>query len=143
MENCKYCQQNQVVPVLDEEIEQRPRPGNKFRRFCQSCERWLTMCSAKYFRTHPTPHVLPIDEEYPIPLSQSETVERYPVSALAGRTSETSPRSLEDHRGDQGQETRNEILLECILDLTKEGIIDKEAAHQYLLKKLRGSQNRT
>jgi hypothetical protein len=101
------------------------------------------MCSAKYFRTHPTPHVLPIDEENPIPLSESETVERYPVSALAGRTGETPQRALEDHRGDQGQETRNEILLECILDLTKEGIIDKEAAHQYLVKKLRGSQNRT
>lgn len=143
MENCKYCQQNQVVPVLDEEIEQRPRPGNKFRRFCQSCERWLPMCSSNYFRTHPTPHVLPIDEENPIPLSESEAVERYPVSALAERTSETSQRALEDHRGDQGQETRNEILLECILDLTKEGIIDKEAAHQYLSKKLRGSKNRT
>jgi hypothetical protein len=94
------------------------------------------MCSAEYFRTHPTPCVLPIGEEDLIPLSESETVERYPVSALPGRTGETPQRSPEDRRGVQDQEMRNEILLECILDLTKDGIIDKEAAHQYLLKKL-------
>jgi len=94
------------------------------------------MCSAKYFRAHPTPHVLPIGGEELIPLSESETAERHPVSTLPGRTSETLQRTLEDHIGDQDQELRNEILFECILDLTQEGVIDEEAAHQYLSKKL-------
>jgi hypothetical protein len=101
------------------------------------------MCSAEYFRTHPTPHVRPIDEENPIPLSESETVERYPVSSLSQRTSETPQRTLEGHRGVQGQEMRNEILLECIFDMTEEGIIDREIAHQYLSNKVRGSRNKT
>jgi hypothetical protein len=101
------------------------------------------MCSTKYFRTHPTPHILPIGEETPIPLSESETAERCSISVLPERTSETSHQNPEGHIGVQDEELRNEILLECILDLMKEGLINKEAAHQYLSKKLSGSQNRT
>ena len=95
------------------------------------------------FRTHLTPHILPIGEETPIPLSESEKAERYSTSDLPERTSETSYQSPESHIPVQDEELRNEVLIECILDLTKEGLINKKPAHQYLSKKLSGAQNGT
>lgn len=60
---CRYCQSTDVVPVLDRGIEQAPKAGNKYRRHCLNCWRWLPMCSASYFRMHDDPHVLPVGAE--------------------------------------------------------------------------------
>lgn len=140
MEECKYCSKSQVVPVLDEETEQLSRPGNKFRRFCLACGRWLPMCSAKYFRSHPNPHVLPIGETEIIPISESEETQPHPVSDLPDRDADSSDTSrLTDggHRAAQDREYRNEILLECVFDLVLEGIVDKEPAIRYLSQQFR------
>lgn len=60
---CRYCGSEDVVPVLDKGIADAPKAGNKYRRHCLSCWRWLPMCSASYFRAHDDPHVLPIEAE--------------------------------------------------------------------------------
>lgn len=139
MENCKYCHSDRVVPVLDEGIEQRPPGGNKHRRRCLTCERWLPMCSAKAFRTHPDPHVLPVDGIEVIPLSASETAERYPVSDLPervtdrGESDEESPAEPPD---EPDTERRTELRIECVLELTTAGHLDESAANEYLAGEL-------
>ena len=55
MEEYKYGHENQVVPVLDKTMEQQPRAGNKYRRSCLTCERWLPMCSEDTFDPIPIP----------------------------------------------------------------------------------------
>ena len=98
------------------------------------------MCSEKYFRTHPDPHVLPMGETEIIPIAESKETEQYPVSDLLGRETDcndTSRRVDDGHRAAQDCELRNEILLECTFDLVLEGIIDKETAVQYLSQKFR------
>lgn len=98
------------------------------------------MCSAKYFRTHPDPHVLPMGETEIIPLSESEDTEQYPISKPPHRDadgSDTSRRADGGHRTAQDRELRNEILLECVFDLVVEGIIDKEPAIRYLSQQFR------
>lgn len=135
MEECKYCHENQVVPVLDKTMEQQPRAGNKYRRSCLSCGRWLPMCSEKYFRAHPNPHVLPIGENEIISLAELGVTERYSVPDLVGRETEekdTLRQSSDGHGVGHDREMRNEILIECVLDLTLEGLLDKETATQYL-----------
>ena len=63
-DECRYCGANSVVPVLDKSIERKPTGGgNKFRRRCLSCYRWLPMTSEKYYRNHLHPHVLPVDAD--------------------------------------------------------------------------------
>jgi len=53
---CEYCEHESVVPVLDKNIELSPRPGNKYRRACLSCDKWNPATSEETWRTarHPT-----------------------------------------------------------------------------------------
>lgn len=60
---CRYCGSSSVVPVLDKRMDEAPAAGNKYRRHCLSCARWLPMCSENYFKKHPDPHVLPTSDE--------------------------------------------------------------------------------
>lgn len=62
-ETCRYCNAADVVPVLDRRIEEGATAGNKYRRICLACHRWLPMCSKAYYATHPNPHFLPLDAE--------------------------------------------------------------------------------
>ena len=135
MEECRYCHENQVVPVLDKKMEQQPRAGNKYRRSCLSCGRWLPMCSAEYYRAHHNPHVLPIGESEIVPLSEVDVTEKDPMSGHVGRDTkdgDTPWYSSDGHDVVRDRETRDEILIECVLDMIVEGFLDKETATQYL-----------
>mgnify|MGYP000639047981 FL=1 len=135
MEECKYCHDDQVVPVLDKEMEQQPRAGNKYRRHCLSCERWLPMCSEEYFRTHSDPHCLPIGEHEIVRLSEVGVNEGYSMSDLVDQGTEgsvVSRQSSDVYEVGQNRAMRKEIVIECVLDMTVEGFIDKETATQYL-----------
>ena len=58
---CRYCASGRVVPVLLKRIERSPTAGNKYRLFCQGCERWLPFCGESDYRQALHPHVLPAD----------------------------------------------------------------------------------
>ena len=93
------------------------------------------MCSAEYYRAHHNPHVLPIGENEIVPLSEVGVTERDPISGLVGRDTEgdDAPRHSSDgHDVVRDRETRDEILIECVLDMIVEGFLDKETATQYL-----------
>lgn len=98
------------------------------------------MCSAEYFRAHSNAHVLPIGENEIVPLAELGVTERYPVSDLIGGDTEdggSTQQSGDGHRAGHDQEMRNEILIECVLDLTLEGPLDKETVTQYLSQRFR------
>ena len=140
MEECKYGHECQVVPVLDKKIEQQPRAGNKYRRYCLSCERWLPMCSEEFFRTHSNPHCLPIGEDEIVQLSEVGVNERFPISDPVDQGTEdrfSSRQSSSVYELGQDRAVRNEILIECVLNMTVEGIIDKETATSYLSQRFR------
>lgn len=59
-DECEWCDDDAVVPVLDKGIERSPTPGNKFRRRCLACHRWHPMTSEQAYREHDHPHVLPL-----------------------------------------------------------------------------------
>lgn len=62
--SCRYCASERTVPVLYERMERANwKAGNKYRVFCQECERWLPCCSKEDWRTHDNPHVLPADSD--------------------------------------------------------------------------------
>lgn len=100
---CRYCKSTEVVPVLDKQIEQAPKAGNKYRRHCLSCSRWLPMCSTEYFKQHPNAHVLPASEEPErenlIPLSEYEyTDEIRREKEKAESKSADRQQSIDNHR---------------------------------------------
>lgn len=140
MEECKYCQENQVVPVLDKEIEQQPHAENKYRGHCLSCERWLPMCSEEYFRTHSDPHYLPIGEHEIVRLSEVGVDEGFSMSDLVDQGTEhsvSSRQSSDGHEVGQNRTMRKKVVIECVLDMTVEEFIDKETATQYLSHRFR------
>lgn len=59
MTTCQYCGSDRVVPVLDKNIEERDKPGNKYRRVCVACERFGRMASADEWEAHDDALVLP------------------------------------------------------------------------------------
>lgn len=59
---CQYCDDGEIVPVLDKNIEERDQPGNKYRRLCVSCERFNRMASGEEWDRHPDALVLPAGE---------------------------------------------------------------------------------
>ncbi|AAY24948.1 ORF 22 [Haloarcula hispanica virus SH1] len=59
IEPCQYCASERVAAVLDKRIEASPTAGNKYRKRCLSCSRWLPMCGAADFQTAEHQHVLP------------------------------------------------------------------------------------
>ncbi|AFD02294.1 putative protein 13 [Haloarcula hispanica icosahedral virus 2] len=59
IEPCKYCQSQAVAAVLDKQIEARPTAGNKYRKRCLGCQRWLPCCSTADFQAADRQHVLP------------------------------------------------------------------------------------
>ncbi|AGC65543.1 hypothetical protein K745_gp18 [Haloarcula hispanica virus PH1] len=59
IEPCQYCASERVAAVLDKRIEASPTAGNKYRKRCLSCSRWLPMCGAADFQTADHQHVLP------------------------------------------------------------------------------------
>lgn len=62
--DCRTCGSTRVVPVLDKRIERKPTGGgNKYRRYCRTCDSWQPCTSAETFESHPNPHVLPVDGE--------------------------------------------------------------------------------
>lgn len=63
-DECRYCGEHSVVPVLDKSIERSPTGGgNKYRRRCLSCYRWAPMTSREHYEQHAHPHVLPVDAD--------------------------------------------------------------------------------
>lgn len=54
--------------------------GNKYRRRCRECQRWLPCCSAKEWKAHDDPQVLPADADPNdpdlVPVEQTEYEER-------------------------------------------------------------------
>jgi len=78
IEPCKYCQSQRVAAVLDKQIEARPTAGNKYRKRCLDCGRWLPCCSTADFQAADRQHVLPrgVDRE-----SENPTV---PVEEFGG-----------------------------------------------------------
>ena len=70
-----------------------------------------------------------------VPLSEVGVTERDSISGLVGRDTEgdDAPRHSSDrHDVVRDRETRDEILIECVLDMIVEGFLDKETATQYL-----------
>lgn len=51
-----------MVPVLDKNIEEQDRPGNKFRRLCVACERFGRMASGEEWADHDGALVIPAGE---------------------------------------------------------------------------------
>jgi len=93
------------------------------------------MCSAEYYRAHHNPHVLPIGESEIVPLSEVDVTETDPMSGHVGRDTkdgDTPWYSSDGHDVVRDRETRDEILIECVLDMIVEGFLDKETATQYL-----------
>lgn len=98
------------------------------------------MCSEKLFRTHSNPHCLPIGEDEIVQLSEVGVNERFPMSDLVDQGTEgrvSSRQSSNVHEVGQDRAVRNEILIECVLNMTVEGIIDKETATSYLSQRFR------
>lgn len=79
--DCNSCPGTDVVAVIDKRIELGDvGGGNKYRRYCFSCESWNPMSSADYYNSHPAKHVLPRDgnPDSPadiIPLSDYDVIE--------------------------------------------------------------------
>ena len=77
MEECRYCDSERTVPVLDRSAV-GPHGGNPYRARCLDCRRWLPMTDKETFRKHLRPHVLPKgvdaqdDGEIVVPIENSE-----------------------------------------------------------------------
>ena len=98
------------------------------------------MCSEEFFRTHSNPHCLPIGEDEIVQVSEVGVNEGVPKSDLVDQGTEDSVSSRQPsdgHEVGQDRAMRNEILIECVLDMAVEGIIDKETATQYLSQRFR------
>ena len=99
IEPCQYCASERVAAVLDKRIEKSPTAGNKYRKRCLACERWLPMCSAGDFQTAEHQHVLPADVD---PDEDDPTVPAVEfngaVDGLSGATDATAdtPEALTD-----------------------------------------------
>lgn len=63
IEPCQYCASERVAAVLDKRMEKSPTAGNKYRKRCLSCGRWLPMCSAADYQTAEHQHILPADAD--------------------------------------------------------------------------------
>ena len=60
--SCQYCDSDRLVPVLDKNIEERDKPGNKYRRLCLACDRFGRMAGGDEWRNHPDARILPAGE---------------------------------------------------------------------------------
>ena len=60
---CGFCSSTRVAVVIDKRIEASPTPGNKYRKRCLACDKWLTMASTAEFETCDFKHVLPRDAD--------------------------------------------------------------------------------
>jgi phage FluMu protein Com len=60
---CGFCSSTRVAVVIDKRIEASPTPGNKYRKRCLACDKWLTMASTAEFETSDYKHVLPRDAD--------------------------------------------------------------------------------
>ena len=97
IEPCQYCASERVAAVLDKRMEHSPTAGNKYRKRCLSCERWLPMCSAGDFQTAEHQHVLPRDadpddDEPTVPADEFDG----PVDGLATRGGDDAPTAMTD-----------------------------------------------
>lgn len=135
---CRYCSRDAAVPVIDERIAVSDASGNKFRRYCLAYERWLPMCSAKYFRTHPEPHVLPVEIDREdgkiVPVAKYETSSDWcpVVHPSAGGASFGVTRKQNDADEDDETPTPEEELLLVLDQLIDEEIDRWEASFQEL-----------
>lgn len=99
IEPCRYCASERVAAVLDKRMEKSPTAGNKYRKLCLACSRWLPMCGAADFQTADHQHVLPADAD---PDDEEPTVpaEEYdgPVDGLATAASgdDEAPTAMTD-----------------------------------------------
>ena len=79
---CLFCGSDRTVPVLYERMDRSWVEGNKFRRYCEGCERWQRCCSRAEWTEHRKPMVLPAgaDASDPIllPVEQTEFIDRIP-----------------------------------------------------------------
>lgn len=134
---CRYCSSGRVVPVLLKRIERSPTAGNKYRLWCQGCERWLPFCGEDDYATSLHPHVLPADgdpdqagehivplEEYDYADEWRDLVERVegdrpdpqPGTAVAdGGTVQTDQQHADDEREDSEDSEDVEVVnrFEC------------------------------
>ena len=63
MPECQWCDDGgEIVPVLDKNIEERDKPGNKYRRLCVQCDRFNRMASGEEWENHPGALVIPVGE---------------------------------------------------------------------------------
>lgn len=101
IEPCRYCASERVAAVLDKRIEQAPTAGNKYRKRCLGCGRWLPCCSAADFQTADHQHVLPRDAD---PEAEDPTVpaEEFdgPVDGLSSGVSNDTPKAVATDGGE-------------------------------------------
>lgn len=98
IEPCKYCQSQAVAAVLDKQIEARPTAGNKYRKRCLDCQRWLPCCSTADFQAADRQHVLPrgVDREANQPTVPVEEYDGQVDGVQAGDEANTANRAMTD-----------------------------------------------
>jgi len=109
---CKYCSSTRVAVVLDKRIQASPTPGNKYRKRCLECSRWLPMASAAQFETAKFRHVLPRDAD---PEGEEPTV---PAEEFDGQVrSALTPEQHAERRAEAADE-----VAEVLADGGTEGV---------------------
>lgn len=95
--SCTYCDSDRLVPVLDKNIEEQDKPGNKYRRLCLACDRFGRMASADEWRDHDDARVIPAgkpreaDEAVKATLFQGHPDETFNAAADAVLEDEPEP----------------------------------------------------
>lgn len=119
IEPCQYCASERVAAVLDKRIEAAPTAGNKYRKRCLGCSRWLPCCSAADFQTADIQHVLPRDadrdgDDPTVPVADFDgDVEGVKT---AGDVRDDTPTAMTDGGTDQDEEEEDDQdanLFEC------------------------------
>lgn len=110
------------------------------------------MCSASYFRNHPSPHVLPLDsdlaEKTVLPLDESDEVSSTITLKTTSRGQSTSQGTPQETIGsrlnrfdamnsrDSSLEEQVTVLNESVRDMVNCNLIDEDAAYRFLSTKI-------
>jgi hypothetical protein len=107
------------------------------------------MCSASYFRNHPSPHVLPLDsdlaEKNVIPLDESDEVSSIIPPKTTSRGQSTTQEETTGSRFNRfdavySQESSLEekvtVLNESVRDMVNCNLIDEDVAYRFLSTKI-------
>lgn len=65
MTDCTKCGSSRVIPILDKRMEETVRRwgGNRFRRFCKTCQKFGSFTSRDEWENHPDARILPVDAD--------------------------------------------------------------------------------